>query len=59
MEISATFEGSAVTIVNVDVDGSTYYLTYKDSSDNLIVARRPFTTATNPTITVATSATGS
>jgi hypothetical protein len=56
MEISATYKGEAVTIVDVDVNGSTGYVTFKDSGGTLIIDR--FAMPTNTSATSAAIATG-
>jgi hypothetical protein len=59
MEISATYKGNAVTIVDIDVNGSTGYVTYKTAGNDLVVDRFAFPTNTSTTsATIATGATG-
>lgn len=58
MEISATYRGQAVTIVNIAGSGSSILVTYKDASNNLIVDRGISILAGSTSATIATSATG-
>jgi len=58
MEISATYKGEAVTIVDIDANGSSVYVTYKDASNNLIVDRNAVAPTSATSLTIATSATG-
>jgi hypothetical protein len=54
MQVSATFEGEQVTIVDIDANGSTYYVTYITSAEDMKVSRRVYV---DDTATIATSAT--
>lgn len=56
MQVSATFEGEAVTIVDVDVNGSSCYVTYITSADELKTSRKIFDVNNND-FSIATSAT--
>jgi hypothetical protein len=56
MNISATFQGATVNIVNIDVDGSMCYIAFKDSSNNLKVARQWFSQDTATDNIIATNA---
>lgn len=40
MNLSATLDGNAVNIVNIQVDGSEVYITYVDASNELFVVRK-------------------
>lgn len=56
MNISATYKGESVTIVDVDVNGGTIYVTYIDDSDVMKVSSDLFPNTTTM-VTIATSAT--
>lgn len=58
MNISATLNGQAVTIVGIAVDGTEIYISYVDSSNNLTVTRSFLNRKVEDSATViATSAT--
>lgn len=59
MEISATYKGLAVTIVDVDVNGSTGYVTFKTAGGDLVIDRFAMpVTNTSTSATIATGAVG-
>ena len=57
MDISATYKGESVNIVDIDVNGSTAYITYRNAATELVVDRMAFPTSSG--ITSAVIATGS
>jgi hypothetical protein len=64
MNISASVDGNNVRIVDIDVNGSSAYLTFIDANGNLMVVRKgvtgaPFTSAYSADSLLATGASGS
>jgi len=59
MDISATYKGNTVNIVDIDVNGSTAYITYRTTGSELVVDRISFPTSSGVTSAViATGAVG-
>ena len=58
MNISATYMGKIVNIVDIDVNGSSVCVVYKDTSNNLIVDRGITILPGYTSATIALSATG-
>jgi len=56
MNVTATFDGASVTIVEVGCDGGLIHVTYVDASGNLKVTKK-FISVSSETYTVATGAT--
>lgn len=56
MDISGTYKGQTVNIVDVDVNGSTAYVTFRDTGGTLFVDR--IAIPTNSGVTSAVIATG-
>ena len=58
MNVTATYKGSSVTIVDVTKNGSAIYVTYVDGSDVLLVDTTMVPpTSASATVQIATSAT--
>lgn len=58
MNVTATLDGEIVTIVSMSVDRGGIYITYRDSSANLKIVKKPLRiTVSTPTQTLASSAT--
>ena len=59
MDISATYKGITANIVDIDVQGSTAYVTYRTTGSELVVDRMALPTNTSATSAViATGAVG-
>lgn len=56
MNITATYKGESVTIVDIDVNGSSIYVSYIDGSDILKVGK-DFIAGSETETTIATGAT--
>jgi hypothetical protein len=58
MNVSATYDGSVVNIIDVDVDGTDIYISYIDASQNLKIGKKFLAPNQNQTPTlIATSVT--
>ena len=55
INLSATLNGESVTILDVDVNGHSCYIVYKDISDNLKVNRGYFNNSTSASNIIATN----
>lgn len=58
MNVTATLNGESVTIVDITTNGSTMYVSYIDSSNNLKVQRQQFGNGygSSSELTIATGA---
>lgn len=54
MNISATFQGQTVNIIDIDVNGSAIYVTYLDGAGTI---KKSLLYGTDETISIATCAT--
>ena len=53
--VSATFEGEAVTIIDVKANGSQYHVLYLDSSNEYNISRRSITSGSDQVIATSAS----
>ena len=57
MNVTATYKGQSVTIVDVDVNGSSIYVTYVDASNVMYVDKSMINPMASAATQIATGAT--